>query len=82
MRNYTIITAICGMFLASCASQRVPVPDIEYMKIPEGYLQECVLPEMPALTAELSDAFVQAYQCGEQGNRDKQRIRKLTQPEI
>jgi hypothetical protein len=50
------------------------------MEIPAGYLQECVLPAVPASTADLSDAFVQAYQCGEQGNRDKQRIQKLTQP--
>ncbi len=78
MRSYTVTAAICGIFLAGCAAPRVPVPDVEYMEIPEGYLQECVLPPAPLDTAELSDAFVQAYQCGEQGNRDKQRIRELT----
>lgn len=68
------------MLLEGCASKVPVVPDLEYRKIPEAYLQECVLPPAPLDTGDLSEAFVQAYQCGEQGNRDKGRIRELTTP--
>ena len=74
----------CGLllvFLSGCNWGRRPsVPDVEYLPIPEAYLQECVLPRVPLDTGDLSEAFVKAYQCGEQGNKDKQRIRELTNP--
>lgn len=58
-----------------------PEPEVRYIPVPEGYLQECELPGAPGLTGDLSEAFVVAYQCAEQGNRDKRRIRELTAPE-
>ncbi len=48
-----------------------------YIEVPEGYLLECELPAVPQNNAELSDAFASAYKCGEQGNKDKERIRNL-----
>ena len=74
-----ILTAtIVAMLSTGCATRPKPVPDLEYRSIPEAYLQECQLPPAPLSNAELSDAFAQAYQCGEQGNRDKNRIRGLS----
>ena len=54
-------------------------PEVRYIPVPEGYLQQCELPAAPVSTGELSEAFVIACSCAEQGNRDKQRIRELTQ---
>ncbi len=65
------------VFLAGCVSQPTIPGTLEYREIPEAYLQECELPAAPLNNAELSDAFAQAYQCGEQGNRDKRRIKDL-----
>ncbi len=62
------------MFLQGCATRPT---EVVYVQVPEGYLQACELPEVPQDNAELSDAFAQAYKCGEQGNRDKERIRNL-----
>ena len=62
------------MFLEGCATRPV---DAVYIEIPEGYLLECELPPKPQFNDELSDAFAQAYRCGEQGNTDKERIRNL-----
>jgi len=76
----TAAIIILLMLTTGCATRPKPVPDLEYRKIPEAYLQECQLPAAPLTNAELSDAFAQAYQCGQQGNRDKQRIRDLTAP--
>lgn len=50
---------------------------VTYIPVPEGYLQECELPAVPENTGGLSDAFAKAYLCGEQGNKDKERIRNL-----
>lgn len=63
--------------LAGCASKPPEPGDIVYREIPEGYLQECTLPPRPENNGELSEAFVVAYACAEQGNRDKRRIRDL-----
>jgi hypothetical protein len=60
---------------AGCAHR--PPPEVKYIPIPAGYLEPCELPPVPTNNAELSDAFVIAYQCAEQGNRDKERIRAL-----
>ena len=62
------------MFLEGCATRPV---EAQYIEIPEGYLQPCELPPKPQFNDELSDAFAQTYRCGEQGNKDKERIRNL-----
>ncbi len=78
MRNALIFGTIVLIFGTGCASKGPkPIPDLVYREIPEGYLQACELPSLPAANADMSDAFAQAYQCGEQGNTDKQRIRDL-----
>ncbi len=75
----TVCAILSTYMLTGCGASTPPiVPDLEYRKIPEAYLQKCQLPPVPLDTGDLSDAFMQAYQCGEQGNRDKQRIRALT----
>ena len=76
MRKVTLALAV--LFISGCASQIEQPPELRWRDVPEGYLQPCTLPEIPLSTAELSDAFVQAYKCGEIGNRDKQRSRELT----
>lgn len=65
------------LFLAGCAAQLPPIPEVRYLEIPEGYLQSCELPPAPDDTSDLSDAFVIAYKCAEQGNKDKEKIRAL-----
>jgi len=75
----TLLALVMFTLLMGCVSKPPVVPDLEYRQIPEGYLQECALPPVPLDTGDLSEAFVQAYQCGEQGNRDKQRIKELTE---
>lgn len=79
MTKLTYVCVLLLVFLSGCVSAPpAPLPDLEYREIPEAYLQECVLPAVPTSNGEMSDAFAQAYQCGEQGNRDKQRIRELS----
>ena len=74
--NFVLILVL---ILSGCGVGQPTVPGpLEYREIPEAYLQECELPAMPLSNAELSDAFAQAYQCGEQGNRDKRRIKELS----
>lgn len=65
---------VAYMYLIGCATRP---QEVMYVEIPEGYLQDCELPSIPGNTGELSDAFTQAYLCGEQGNKDKERIRNL-----
>ena len=77
MKKTTYTCALLLVFLSGCVSQPSVPDSLEYRKIPEAYLQECVLPPVPISNGEMSDAFAQAYQCGEQGNKDKQRIRAL-----
>ena len=48
-----------------CTRPRKP-GEVVYVAIPEGYLQSCELPAVPEETGGLSDAFAQAYLCGEQ----------------
>ncbi len=77
LKPYWVVLGL--LFLASgCVSTPPEVFEREYRAIPEGYLQPCALPSTPLSTGELSEAFVVAYKCAEQGNRDKQRIRELT----
>ncbi len=76
------LTLFCTLTLAvlvtGCGVSQPTIPDsLEYREIPAAYLQECVLPEVPLNNGAMSDAFAQAYQCGEQGNKDKQRIKAL-----
>lgn len=71
----TCICVLLTVLLSGCASNRPA--DVVYVQVPEGYLLECELPAAPQNNAELSDAFAQAYKCGEQGNKDKERIRNL-----
>ena len=73
--TYTcLLMLVIGAGSGGCASGPA---DVVYIQIPEGYLLECELPAVPQNNAELSDAFAQAYKCGEQGNKDKERIRNL-----
>lgn len=60
--------------VVGCASSP---SEVVYIEVPEGHLLPCELPAVPQDNAELSDAFAQAYKCGEQGNKDKERIRNL-----
>lgn len=62
--------------LAGCAG-REPVPVVEYIPVPEGYLLPCELPALPGANGDLSEAFAQAYACAEIGNNDKAAIREL-----
>ncbi len=71
---FLFIASVLSMF-TGCASQR-PGP-VQYIEVPESYLQPCELPPLPKDNAEMSDAFAKSYKCGEQGNRDKERIREL-----
>lgn len=76
MRNMLLIMTFC-LTLSACASGPQPQPDVIYRAIPEALTQPCTLPSVPEDTADLSDAFVQAYKCGELGNSDKAAIRDL-----
>lgn len=64
--------------VTGCVSSPPEVYEREYREIPEGYLQECELPGAPLANGNLSEAFIIAFKCAEIGNRDKQRIRELT----
>ena len=76
----TIVLLALSLALTGCGVSQPTIPDsLEYREIPEAYLQECALPAAPLSNGDLSDAFAQAYQCGEQGNSDKRRIKELTQ---
>lgn len=75
MRIITCTCLLMLVLLSGCASNRPG--EVVYIPIPEGYLLPCELPAVPQVNAELSDAFAKAYQCGEQGNKDKERIRNL-----
>ncbi len=70
----TCICVLMLVLLSGCASGPA---DVVYIEVPEGHLLPCELPAKPQNNAELSDAFAQAYKCGEQGNKDKERIRNL-----
>ena len=80
MKLTSALVVFTLMLVSGCSlfARRPAVPDVEYLPIPEAYLQECPLPPAPLDNGDLSEAFAQAYQCGEQGNKDKQRIRELT----
>lgn len=73
----TIILLIGVIFLSGCSLFPRAPGEVKYIEIPEGYLQHCELPDIPNDNAELSDAFAKAYKCGEQGNKDKDRIKAL-----
>lgn len=77
-----ITTCTCALllvFLSGCSGVPIIVPGpLEYREIPEALLQECTLPPVPLSNGEMSDAFAQTFQCAEQGNKDKQRIRELS----
>ena len=70
-----IVVLMC--VLSGCATRPRKPGEVVYVGVPEGYLQPCELPAIPEETGGLSDAFAQAYLCGEQGNKDKERIRNL-----
>jgi len=75
MRIITCTCLLLLVLLSGCASNRPG--EVVYVQIPEGHLLPCELPAKPQNNAEMSDAFAQAYKCGEQGNKDKERIRNL-----
>jgi hypothetical protein len=63
---------LCVAALATgCAT---PQNYVTFVPVPAGYLEPCVLPPVPDTNPELSEAYVQAYQCAALGNRDKERI--------
>lgn len=64
------------LFTTGCGLIK-PKPEIEYREIPAGYLQPCPLPPAPLNNGQLSEAFVVAMKCAEQGNKDKARIKAL-----
>lgn len=70
--------ALLVFLLSGCSFLEKRPGPTEYIPVPEGYLQPCELPAVPDITAGLSDAFVVAYKCAEQGNKDKMRIRNLS----
>ena len=77
MRSQLLIAMILVLLVTGgCTRPRKPGAAV-YIPVPEGYLQECELPAVPEDTGGLSDAFAQAYLCGDQGNKDKERIRNL-----
>lgn len=78
MRNLFICLTLAA--LVGCASGPKPKPEV-CQQIPEGYLQECTLPSLFVATGELSEALVQAWLCGAQGNKDKKSIRALQKSE-
>lgn len=77
MRAKLLLGLVLYMFVMGCATRPREPGKAIYIPIPEGYLQPCELPAIPKDNGELSDAFTQAYLCGEQGNKDKERIRNL-----
>lgn len=78
MKKTTYTCALTLVVLSGCGVSQPTIPDsLEYREIPAAYLQECALPSVPLNNGEMSDAFAQAFQCAEQGNNDKQRIRTL-----
>ena len=80
MRRVTpfICLLLLVLLTIGCVSRPPKVTERNYREIPAGYLQSCELPQAPLNNGELSEAYVEAYKCAEQGNRDKQRIRDLT----
>ena len=78
MRIITYTCVLLLVLLSGCGSAPITIPgELAYREIPEALLQECPLPAAPLSNAEMSDAFAQAFKCGEQGNKDKERIRNL-----
>ena len=69
MRLALLTAAIIA--LAGCASSP---PRVTYIPVPAGYVELCELPPVGTINEDLAAAFVQAYQCAELGNRDKERI--------
>jgi hypothetical protein len=64
---------LCAALLVGCAT---PGMRVTVIPVPAGLLEPCSLPPVGELNPDLSAAFVQAYQCAEMGNRDKERIRE------
>jgi hypothetical protein len=77
MRSHRFLFIACTVAaLQGCAT---PKPVVVYQPVPAAYLEPCVLPDAAKIetTYDLEDAFLWAYFCAEQGNRDKERIRGL-----
>lgn len=85
MNAFKRTTLLIGVaLLASGCSvfKRAPVVDTcEYLPIPEALLQPCDLPGAPLANGRLSESFVIAMQCAQQGNADKVAIRELLDAE-
>ncbi len=75
--RYLLLGILIPILGTGCVSNPPKPGAIEYLPVPEGYLQPCEVPELPRDTGKLSDAFVQAAQCAVQGNEDKAAIRDL-----
>ena len=81
MRNVLIFAAIVLASATGCKNVKdQPGAKVEYIPVPEAYLQPCPLPVKPKDNGELSEAFVKAYSCAVQGNKDKERIKSLIPP--
>lgn len=90
MRRITLITSahrvkitfICLLVLVllttGCVTRPKKPADRVYREIPAALLLPCELPPAPLNNGELSGAYVVAFKCAELGNRDKQRIKELS----
>ncbi len=70
----TLVLILCT---AGCVSNPPNVEQREHRNIPAALLEECDLPSLATNNGEGSEALVQAYQCAQQGNKDKAEIKKL-----
>ncbi len=50
---------------------------IRFKPIPAEYLHECVLPPKPKTNRQLADRYGYLYECAENHNIDKQKIKEL-----
>ncbi len=75
----TCILALVLVLLTTGCVTRPQKPDERvYREIPAALLLPCELPPAPLNNGELSGAYVVAFKCAELGNRDKQRIKELS----
>lgn len=64
---------VCGLASLGCATP-VPVPVDVCPAVPDAWLVPCPLPPRPTTAGALAEAFIQAWQCAERANRDRERI--------
>ena len=77
-KNTFICFLVLVLLSTGCVTRPKKPAEREYREIPAALLLPCELPQAPLNNGELSGAYVVAYKCAEQGNRDKQRIKELS----